>query len=215
MFALLSLLSVGQVAHAQSVQPLSKEEIMKNLAAETKRLDGILQNIELKYTEGLRKAGEDAIVRLKSVARREAGSGAIPSATAAWTEVIKIDANDEDAARYFDAIGKSDIVEQEKENQRQEATSTTPQPQWKRVWMGEDRRNYYLVAPGVWELRWEKDGEAKKLTFQELERTPDSVTLFHREPGYKAIHQLYSGHQINRFGNQNTWQIGPKGYWQQ
>ncbi len=205
------ILLVHVVSRDVSAQdPHPREVVRKELAEQKQKLDTILHGLRDDHLKAVREAEKAAIEELKTLARAEAGSGNIREATAAWTEVIKLDTTDPDANKYFQAIGREDIVKQ----QIAEAIEKQSPVPSKRVEWQNDKGSVYRRQPnGIWVQSWrDKDGLHQK-PYVELGRTPYFIEIFHDGGHYKQYERLYGDRLFWRYANEKTWNGDNKGQW--
>jgi len=199
---------VGMSVSAQDPHP--RDEIRQELQAQKEKLDKILHEIEDKHLQAVREAEKAAVEELKTLARSKAGSGNIKEATEAWTEVIKLDSTDPDANKFFRAIGREDIVQQEivKAIERQ-----SPEPTKRVEWRSDGNTVYRLQSNGVWlQLYQDKDGLHQK-PHVETSRTPYFIELFYDGGSHKQFKRLYGDRMFWRYANEQEWTNQNNGQW--
>ncbi|MBI1247071.1 hypothetical protein GC197_04410 [bacterium] len=213
--ALLGLLSAGRIAHAQTNQPLSKEQVIANLNAETNRLDGILQGLQIKHAASVQEVEKKTIEELKILAKSEAANGAIAAAKDTWTEVVKLDPSDEDAIKFFTAIGKLEIVEQAKKARQANPLQTISIPKQRIEWQSDDGYVFRRASEKVW-VREFTDENGKLVnngTMKEDSVSPYCIEISREGRNYKTLFRIYDGQVLGRGNNARLWNIYKTGHW--
>lgn len=193
---------------AQDPQP--REEIHKELEEQKKKLDAILQGIVDDHLKAVREAEKAAIEELKALARAEAGSGKIREATEAWTEVIKLDSTDPEANKFFRAIGREDIVQQQIAKAIEEQS---PEPSMRVQWQSESGSVYRRQANGIWTHSWQDKDGLHQRAYVEVGRTPCFIELFHDAGHFKQHKRIYGDRLFWRYANEKDWIDQTKGQW--
>lgn len=198
----------GINVNAQDPKP--RDEIRKELDEQKKKLDTILQGIIDDHLKAVREAEKVAIEELKTLARSEAGNGKIREATDAWTEVIKLDSTDADANKYFKAIGREDIIQQEiaKAIERQ-----SPEPSKRIQWQSESGGVYRRLPNGTWLHAWQGKDGVEQLIYVEVGRTPYYVEIFHDAGRWKQFKRIYGDRVFARYANETDWTAVNDGQW--
>jgi hypothetical protein len=92
--------------------PQTAKEATERLAAKRKVIDTRMAELEKIHADEIAKIEAQAIADLKQIAKSAVAGGDIVTATAAWTEVIKIDPADKDAIAFFKTINRMDLVKE-------------------------------------------------------------------------------------------------------
>lgn len=208
-------LIIAMFVHVASINvnaqdPKPRDEIRKELDEQKKKLDAILQDILDDHLKAVREAEKAAIEELKALARMEAGSGKIREATEAWTEVIKLDSTDADANKFFKAIGREDIIQQEiaKAIERQ-----SPEPSKRNEWQSEGNSVYRRLPNGSWLHIWQDKDGLHQRTMVEVGRTPYFIELFHDAGSFKQYKRIYGDRLFWRYANEKDWVDQIRGQW--
>tara|TARA_A100001391_G_scaffold181437_2_gene147418 strand:- start:464 stop:1168 length:705 start_codon:yes stop_codon:yes gene_type:complete len=192
--------------------PTTVDAALKRLSAKTGKLDDRLAEIQEAHEKAVNEAKTETIGYLKTIARDFASQGEIAEATKAWTEVIKLDADNEDAKEYLKAIGRLDVVQ--KQVITENADDYSRKRRVKFVTTFHDKTRVFEKKGLVW---LEMSPGRKTYTHSEIHRDP-AMVIIQRDDGYE--HALLPsgfiyGNKEDRTGTgQHIWRDGNKGYWE-
>ncbi|MHC2068878.1 hypothetical protein ACYFX5_15525 [Bremerella sp. T1] len=198
------------VSSAIAQDPSPRDEVRRELEEQKEKFNKILQDMRDKHLKATRELEQKVIEELKALARSEAGNGKIKEATETWTEVVRIDATDADANKFFKAIGREDIIRQQilKAVERQ-----SPEPTQRVEWHGEKGLVFRRQSDGRWLETWEDKGELKRRVHVELGRTPYFIETFHDGGHFKLYQRIYGDRLFWRYANHQKWREATKGLW--
>ncbi|MEM9411455.1 MAG: hypothetical protein AAGA30_10095 [Planctomycetota bacterium] len=92
--------------------PRTVEDVIRSLTAETNNLDAKMAELEAKHLAAVKKAEVKAIATLKGIAKFEVSNGQLKDGIAAWTEVVKLAPEDDEALKFFESIGRKDVIDE-------------------------------------------------------------------------------------------------------
>ncbi|MFG0261519.1 MAG: hypothetical protein ACF788_03935 [Novipirellula sp. JB048] len=191
--------------------PASVEAAMKQLAEETEKLNLRMMEIQATHDKMVDEVQAKTIGHLKAIARGLAGKGEIAEATKAWTGVLRLDGSDEDARKYFTAIGRLDVVQKQVAKGRKANFSSLQRTKFVTQHNGNVR---------VFEKKkgsvWIDSCPEWTLTMQEVYRD-GSVVILRRDNGDEHC-LLESGYMWGRARDrtgsaEHIWRDGEPGYW--
>ncbi len=90
------------------------ESILKQAAEEKAAADKVLAEAQAAHQKAVQEAETKAIEGIKTLAKQQAAAGDIAKASKIWEEVLQVNIQDQDAADYFKAIGRGDVVRKAK-----------------------------------------------------------------------------------------------------